>query len=636
STNRRSTVTARKPNRPTDEVAQETRSQHINITADMIFSSTPQLSGTAIVDFVQALSEVSWEEIQASGLAEQPRVFCLQKLVEICYYNMNRIRLEWSAMWLIIGEHFNQVTCHTNAKVSFLALDSLRQLAMRFLEKEELANFKFQKDFLKPFEYAMVHNNHADARDMVLQCLYQMIQARVQNLRSGWRTMFGVFAAAAKVPNERIAVQAFDIVQRVNKEHFSKIVEYGSFADLTVCVTDFSKISKFQRVSLQAIELLKGLIPMMLSCPECPLSRTKQGERVEATATDDPMIRFWFPLLFGFYDVIMNGEDLEVRKRALDYLFETLKKHGDAYPPEFWDTVCKEVLFPIFAVLRSRQDVSRFSTHEDMSVWLSTTMIQALRNLVDLFSFYFDVLARLLDKLLDLLCECICQENDTLARIGTSCLQQLLEKNVEKLSPERWERIVSTFCQLFKTTTAYQLFDPALLLPQSEHASSDSSSAPNGFAPLSPAPDGASPVPPPKPGPPVDRRRVFRQIIVKCVLQLLLIETTHELLQNEGVYTTIPPTELLRLMSALDESYRFARKFNADKDLRMALWKVGFMRDLPNLLRQESTSAATLVNVLLRMYNDTQAEHLQKRAEVVDVFAPYVLLPLPCLASLLV
>jgi len=75
----------------------------------MIFSSTPHLSGTAIADFVQALSDVSWEEIQSSGLAEQPRVFCLQKLVEICYYNMNRIRLEWSSMWLIIGEHFNQV-----------------------------------------------------------------------------------------------------------------------------------------------------------------------------------------------------------------------------------------------------------------------------------------------------------------------------------------------------------------------------------------------------------------------------------------------------------------------------------------------------------------------------------------------
>jgi brefeldin A-inhibited guanine nucleotide-exchange protein len=94
---------------------------------------------------------------------------------------------------------------------------------------------------------------------------------------------------------------------------------------------------------------------------------------------------------------------------ALDYLFETLKNHGDAFTPFFWDSICEEVLFPIFSVLRSRSDVTRFSTQEDMSVWLSTTMIQALRNLVDLFTFYFDVLSPKLDRLLELLCECICQ-----------------------------------------------------------------------------------------------------------------------------------------------------------------------------------------------------------------------------------
>lgn len=208
-----------------------------------------------------------------------------------------------------------QATCHANPKVSFLALDSLRQLAMRFLEKEELSNFKFQKDFLKPFEYAMVHNPNQEVRDMVLQCLQQMLQARVQNLRSGWRTMFGVFSAASKVPHERIALQAFDLVQRINKEHFAKIVAYGSFADLTVCITDFSKISKFQRASLQAIEMLKAVIPTMLACPECPLSSKAEMAKTEGSTVDDPMLRFWFPVLFGFYDVIMNGEDLEVRKR---------------------------------------------------------------------------------------------------------------------------------------------------------------------------------------------------------------------------------------------------------------------------------------------------------------------------------
>lgn len=164
--------------------------------------------------------------------------------------------------------------------------------------------------------------------------------------------------------------------------------------------------------------------------------------------------------------------------RALDSLFSTLKLYGKTYTVEFWDTVCQELLFPIFAVLKSSQDLSRFSTQEDMSVWLSTTMIQALRDLIDLYTFHFEILERFLDGLLDLLCVCICQgkhaiqtpcsfltistENDTLARIGTSCLQQLLENNVAKLSPARWERVASTFVKLFRTTTPHQLFDETL------------------------------------------------------------------------------------------------------------------------------------------------------------------------------
>jgi brefeldin A-inhibited guanine nucleotide-exchange protein len=75
-----------------------------------------------------------------------------------------------------------------------------------------------------------------------------------------------------------------------------------------------------------------------------------------------------------------------------------------------------------------------------------------------------------------------------------------------------------------------------------------------------------------------DRRRIFKQIIVKCVLQLLLIETTNELLRNDEIYSTMPPEQLLRLMGVLDHSYQFARMFNEDKDLRTGLWKVGKSR----------------------------------------------------------
>lgn len=620
-----------KNTKPPEEVTDAAGASHITYAADMLFSSSRSLSGTAIVDFVQALSSVSWEEIQASGLSGNPRTFCLQKLVEISYYNMGRIRLEWFQIWSILGEHFNQVCCHANQNVSFFALDSLRQLAMRFLEKEELANFKFQKDFLKPFEYTMIHSTNLEARDMVLQCLNQMISVRVENLRSGWRTMFGVFSAASKAKTERVVTQAFELVQRINAEHFSQVVAYGSFADLTVCITDFCKISQFQKVSLHAIEMLKNLIPAMLSCPECPLSSLKAIEPVnESSPTDDAMLKFWFPILFAFYDVTMNGEDLEVRKRALDYLFETLKNYGSSFSADFWDSVCKEVLFPIFAVLRSRSDVSRFSTQEDMSVWLSTTMIQALRNLIDLYTFYFDTLGRLLDRLLDLLCECICQENDTLARIGTSCLQRLLENNVQKLDDGRWDRVVTTFVNLFRTTTAHQLFDSNLRQPGLEVGEGGEPTP----SPMQDSKRFVVPTPLPlvsesedrttseAPMTTAERKKVFRQIIVKCVLQLLLVETANELLSNVEVYERIPPAALLRLLAEVDSSYRFAKKFNADKDLRMGLWKVGFMKQLPNLLKQESSSAVTLMRVLQKLYNDQRPDHLAKREETIKALVP--------------
>ena len=51
------------------------------------------------------------------------------------------------------------------------AVDALRQLATRFLEKEELSHFQFQKDFLKPFEYTMLHSDNPDIRDMVYPLL---------------------------------------------------------------------------------------------------------------------------------------------------------------------------------------------------------------------------------------------------------------------------------------------------------------------------------------------------------------------------------------------------------------------------------------------------------------------------------
>lgn len=212
---------------------------------------------------------------------------------------------------------------------------------MRFLEKEELPHFKFQKDFLKPFEHTMIHNVNPDVRDMVRlphpqvalvpPCLFAgpavpsandtstcrehaigvandvwCFFCRIQST-DRYESFLKHVSFLPDISQERIANSAFEIVSRLNKDHFAAIVRHGSFADLTICITEFCKVSKYQKLSLLAIAMLRGVIPVMLDSPECALP---EGQ----PPSEDVMIRFWFPILFGFYDIIMNGEDLEVRR----------------------------------------------------------------------------------------------------------------------------------------------------------------------------------------------------------------------------------------------------------------------------------------------------------------------------------
>ena len=218
----------------------------------------------------------------------------------------------------------------------FFALDSLRQLSTRFLNKPELPHFKFQKDFLRPFEHVMTHSTAVPIKDMVLGCLSQMLRRRGDNIRSGWGTVFGVFTTAAKenysassppssmlqllIAIGSIVNLAFDIVKGIYRDRFGLIVQQGSFSDMIVCLTQFAKNQRFPQISLKSIETLKGTIPVMLACPECPLSyEAPVGPPRDVTSVgtvkEDPMMKFWYPVLFAFHDILMTGEDLEARTR---------------------------------------------------------------------------------------------------------------------------------------------------------------------------------------------------------------------------------------------------------------------------------------------------------------------------------
>jgi brefeldin A-inhibited guanine nucleotide-exchange protein len=182
------------------KIMSELSSQSMDIAIDKIFSSTVSLSSNAIIHFFRALCAASLEEVGLesvttggsvpdspevhlpesipfegkspvspmhtgfSAMSGPPRMYCslfnlsrflLQKIVEIAYYNINRIRFEWSQIWRILQPHFNTVACHPSVPVATFAVDSLRQLSMKFLERDELSHYNTQYEFLKSFEWIM-------------------------------------------------------------------------------------------------------------------------------------------------------------------------------------------------------------------------------------------------------------------------------------------------------------------------------------------------------------------------------------------------------------------------------------------------------------------------------------------------
>jgi Domain of unknown function (DUF1981) len=233
------------------------------VLIDKVFSSTVSLSAQSLAHFVQQLITVASTEVAgALKSAETSKVpsdksksgngssiFSLQRLVDVADYNMDvRPRLVWAQVWELMADFFVDLACHDNRMVSFFAIDSLKQLSLKFLEKPELSEFNFQCSFLKPFLAVMEDkNSREDIRELVLQCIDNIVRAKSHNLKSGWKTVFSILTLSAGDPSEKIEFLGLAILQRLLDDHLDDI---GSLADKTVVASnpeDLSSLDKRNR-----------------------------------------------------------------------------------------------------------------------------------------------------------------------------------------------------------------------------------------------------------------------------------------------------------------------------------------------------------------------------------------------------
>ena len=237
---------------------QETSSQSMIVSVDRVFSGSARLDGDAIgrahvehfhlqsvlrslVAFVRSLCHVSVDELNA----HPPRMFSLLKIVEISYYNMGRIRLQWSRIWEIVGEHFNRVRSYRKRDVRYsigcragrtqsdarrvllcLGLPSAvvdeisrerrisqfslsERISQTLRTNHEEQPVRISSSCAVPSNPCRDHRRSTTIRDMVVRCITHFVHSQAKNIRSGWKNIFSVFQMAASDSDVQIVELAF-------------------------------------------------------------------------------------------------------------------------------------------------------------------------------------------------------------------------------------------------------------------------------------------------------------------------------------------------------------------------------------------------------------------------------------------
>ena len=599
---------------------------------DRIFSNTVNLHDNAIVEFVKCLCETTLLEVSPQRNSEQPRTFSLQKLIEVAYYNMERIRFVWTRIWGIMANHFKSIGCHSNLKVAMYAVDSLRQLAMKFLEKDELANYHFQKDFLKPFEYIVVHNKNIQVRELVVNCLSQMILARATNIRSGWKSIFMVFTFVATHSQQSIVFLAYLMQDKIITDYFSLIAS-TFFVECVECLTAFASNIYFKEVGVKAVESIGFCAQQLIEGDDFSfiknfhLQQQQQQQQLQHDddnntnnsndypfTTDENHLIHWLPILIGLSKVI-HHPNIDVRTSAVDRLFNILLKYGKYFSPNLWDLIYSKILLSLFTSIFDTTSKSQGQLG-DTSEWVTTTCLSTISHMIELFSYFFDCIHFLTEKFLILLTRFVLQENFHLSSIGSKCLEQFISSNTTSWSQKQWTFISLTVQYIIKNKLCTELLsigqpkNTNVIVPSDDDDDDNNTDTQLDNDENSISPNFLTPKEEKQfldlliQNTPVKHRPLEIKIVVgKCNVLLLLLKSIREILSS--CYELISNQHFAIFLDTLDSCYQFTFALNN----KPSVWKATGESDIMSLMvRQESDSCDIYLDILFRLYADSKVE----------------------------
>eukprot|EP00760_Papus_ankaliazontas_P023340 PhM_4_TR2044/c0_g1_i1/m.64461/K18442/ARFGEF, BIG; brefeldin A-inhibited guanine nucleotide-exchange protein len=462
---------------------------------ERVFALSMELSGEAIVYFIEHLCKMARTEVDGGN---PPRLFGLQKVLEVAEVNMHRIQLVWTQMWTHIGDLLTYCALHPHIRVAMHAIDSLRQLAVKFMEREEFTSFHFQREFLKPFEIVFASARPVEIKELILRCLIQLIQLRGTRIMSGWKSILICLSRAASDSAPIVMTSSFEAVEVIVSTCVHYLATPEHFADLVSCMIAFAfndhneliarkgllYLEVFARFLLHGIPMpshpviLKrkdtirdstctranepiSSLEMLLTMPldEDDASRENLIHVLPRSPSGVPMslsnkveLRLWLAIYTGFCTLATSNPRIPVRITALRQLFRSLRCVGDYFSAEVWGVVFTGAVFPLFDNVFCEVPIPS-GTHPVAAEkdWQIDAIGTALESLLQWYTYQSELLRPLFADILQATCvACIRRHEDMYTYVSLRTLETFLDNGAANLIDEDWAILTSSIGGLMK------------------------------------------------------------------------------------------------------------------------------------------------------------------------------------------
>ena len=274
------------------------------ISFDIIFESTVKYNIEILEQFINSLCEISRIELSIS----EDRLFCLQKMVEILGFNVNRKQDELDIIYNKISEHFLYIISryHKNEILFIYSMDSLRQIVIKILNNNNNFIKNFETTLLRPFEIIFNDNLKKGKKlEIVMDCFSNIIE-NVKKIKKGWIVLFNIMQSIILEKIEDFYPLILNILKENEKEFENDISNF--IENYQECLKNLSKI--------YLEEKLRNDIKILL---------TKLLKNIYKINIKDKKVHLLKIFIHSLDDIINNNPNLHTNL-IFDLMYESLEE----------------------------------------------------------------------------------------------------------------------------------------------------------------------------------------------------------------------------------------------------------------------------------------------------------------------